>query len=83
MSQRQRLTRIERKVKVFRAVKNLSHFGPYYCTMAEIANYMGLKPSTYVMELLRELETEDKIMHYSDRLVDGRDAIRWCLPIPF
>lgn len=68
---RKRKTREARKQITFWAVCVVERAGGY-ATMTAVARHMGLKPSTYVMDLLRELWDDGMLIAGERELAYGR-----------
>lgn len=71
-----KLTRKGRLAIAYGAVNEIQE-GRVGATMTQVARYMGLSPSTYVMNLLQELREEGIIYFMWDDRSNGKSVRSW------
>lgn len=76
-----RLTRKGRLAVVYGAVNEIQN-GAVGATMTQVARYMKIEPSTYVMNLLQELRKEGVIYFMWDTRLDGKNVREWFIRPP-
>ena len=78
---RYKLTRKGRLAVTYGAVNEIQK-GVVGATMTQVARYMLVKPSTYIMDCLKELETEGALYHTVSELKNGVVAKEWFVMPP-
>ncbi len=76
-----KLTRKGRLAVCWSAVNDIQN-GPIGATMTQVARHMRLQPSTYVMDLLNELERASAVYHLTYELTNGSTAKMWYITPP-